>query len=55
MDSQELLGAEWVDAEQKKTIEKLHQAFRSGGTVKEKQIDAYGELMESVLLEKIEH
>jgi hypothetical protein len=49
------LGAEWITTEQKKTIEKLHQAFRNGGTVKEKQIDAYCDLMEKVLLEKIEH
>jgi len=55
MDSQELLGTEWISTGQKKEIEKLHQLFRSGSTVKEKQLNAYCRLMQAILLGKIEH
>ncbi len=55
MDSEILLRAEWVDTEQKKTVEKLHQAFRSGNAVKEKQFLDYKQSVQSILLEKIEH
>ena len=55
MDSEMLLSTEWITTEQKKTLEKQHQAFRSGNTVKEKQFSEYSQLIQSVLLEKIEH
>ncbi len=55
MDSEILFSTEWIASDQKKSLEKLHQNFRSGNTIKEKQFDAYRELIQTVLLGKIEH
>ena len=55
MDDEILFSTEWIASEQKKSLEKLHQNFRSGNALKKKQFDAYRELIRSVLLGKIEH
>jgi len=55
MDSEALLGSQWIDETGRKKLEKLHQAFRSGNIVKEKTLKEYVEILKAVLLEKIEH
>jgi len=55
MDGEALLGTEWITTEQKKTVEKLHQSFRSGNSIKEKEFAQYSQSVQSVLLKKIEH
>ncbi len=54
MDSEILFSTEWIDSEQKKSLEKLHQNFRSGNAIKEKHLDTYCKLIQSVLLGRIE-
>ncbi len=54
IDGEALLEREWIDESSKKEIEKLHQDFRSGGTIKEKQIALYDDLIRSILLQSIE-
>jgi len=55
MDNEALLGNQWVTEESKKKLEKQHQVFRSGNTIKEKTLKTYSEMIEMILLEKIEH
>jgi hypothetical protein len=55
MDSEALLGSQWIDETGRKKLEKLHQTFRSGNIVKEKMLREYVEILKAVLLEKIEH
>ncbi|MEA3418542.1 MAG: DUF3482 domain-containing protein [Campylobacterota bacterium] len=55
MDSEALLETQWIDDESKKKMEKLHQDFRSGNAIKEKQFQQYSELVQSILLKQIDH
>ena len=55
MDDEALLGSQWIDEREKKELEKLHQSFRSGNTVKEKTLEAYSSIIEAILLKKVEH
>lgn len=55
MDGEELFGTHWIDEQRKKRLEKLHQLFRSGDAIKEKTLKEYNRIIESILLEKIEH
>jgi GTPase Era involved in 16S rRNA processing len=55
MDEAALTDREWIDEESRKTLEKLHQTFRSSGSIKEKALDGYAERIEAALLQKVEH
>ena len=55
IESEALLEANWVDDESKKKMEKLHKDFRSGDAIKEKSFREYREMIEAILLGKIEH
>jgi len=55
MEDEALLGREWIDDGRKKKLEKLHQTFRNGSTVREKRLGHYSETIETILSEKIEH
>ena len=55
MDKETLFGSSWIDDKRKKRLEKLHGIFRSGDAVKERPLQEYNKIIESVLLEKIEH
>lgn len=55
LESEALLETQWVDDESKKRMEKLHKDFRSGNAIREREFRNYSELIQSILLEKIEH
>ena len=55
MDDEELFGNRWIDERNKKRLERLHQHFRSGSAPREKALQEYSEIIESILLTKIEH
>ncbi len=55
IESEALLETRWVDDESKKKMEKLHKDFRSGDAIKEKSFREYREMIEAILLGKIEH
>lgn len=55
LESEALLETQWVDDESKKRMEKLHKDFRSGNAIIEREFRNYSELIQSILLEKIEH
>ena len=55
IESEALLETRWVDDESKKKMEKLHKDFRSGDAIKEKSFLEYSEMIEAILLGKIEH
>ena len=54
MDSEALLNTKWIDDESKKRMEKLHKDFRSGNAIREKSLRDYDEMIETILLGKIE-
>ena len=54
MSRETLFESEWTDSERKKRLEKLHKEFRSGNYIKEKSLEEYRGIVESILLEKID-
>lgn len=55
MDSEVLLGTQWIDDQSRKELEKLHQVFRSGNVIKEKEFQRYSEAIQAILLDHIDH
>jgi hypothetical protein len=55
MDRKECLDSAQMTVEQRKTLQKLHDSFASDSMANKSDLDRYSKLVESMLLERIEH